>query len=308
MTGCRRAACQSAEVLVNARTFAMIGRVVASWLLVGSVAVLLGASAGQSTTALVTVLADEQAPVRGLAAKDFTVRDRNNNREVTGAELATEPMSVVVLVDTAQPPGGTTPPTQDVRTALLTFVKTLQDGSPDLRIALGEFAGASVMTVDFAAEPGAIQRAIERLAPNPQTSAVLLEALVDAGKMLERRPAPRRAVVTLDYNSPETSADRTMKQAADSLLKAGATLWAVSVRGTSSAATTREETLNKMTTESGGLRLFSVDSTGLSHQLKIIAHSLLSQYSITFTGARADPKDIVISSGRGKTLLSRWMR
>ena len=268
----------------------------------------LAASPRQSTTALVTVLGDAEGPVRGLAAKDFSVRDKNSNREVTSVELATEPMSVVLLVDTAQPPGGTTPPTQDVRTALLTFVKTLQEGSPDVRIALGEFAGASVMTVDFAAEPLALQKAIERLAPNPQTSAVMLEALVDAGKALERRPAPRRAVVTVDYNSPETSADRTMKQAADSLLKAGATVWAVSVRGTSSAATTREETLNKMTGESGGVRLFSVDSTGLSYQLKIIAHSLLSQYSVTFTGVRADPKDIVIGTGRGKALLSRWMR
>jgi len=63
-----------------------------------------------------------------------------------------------------------------------------------------------------------------------------------------------------------------------------------------------------MSDETGGMRLFSVDSTGLSHQLKIIAHSLLSQYSVTFTGARGNPKDIVVATGRGKVLLSRWMR
>lgn len=287
----------------------MTGRLVALCLLVGYVMALPRASERtQSTTALVTVIADAQGPVRDLSAKDFTVREKNNTREVTAADLSNEPMSVVLLVDTAKPPAGTMPPTQDLRAALLTFVKTLQNGSPEARVALGEFAGASVVSVDFAAEAGAVEKNIQRLAPNLQTSAVLLEALVDAGKMLAARPAPRRAVVTVDYNSPETSADRTMKQAAESLQKAGATLWSVSIRGSGSATTTREETLNKMSDETGGMRLFSVDSTGLSHQLKIIAHSLLSQYSVTFTSARGNPKDIVIATGRGKALLSRWMR
>jgi hypothetical protein len=277
---------------------------------VGACALLLGTGqAVQQRVALVTVVATAEAAVTDLTAKDFTVREGGNRREAAGAELATEPMSIVLLVDTAQPPMGVTPPTQDLRTAVSTFVNTVQSASPNARIALGQFAGASVAAVDFTAETQTLDKAILRLVPDLQATAVMLEALVDAGKKLADTPAPRRAIVTIDYNSPETSADRTMKEAAESVTKAGATLWAVSVRGTGATSSFREETLNKVSKASGGMRLHSATSTALASQMKIIAHSLLSQYTVTFASAGGDPKSITMETKRGaKVLLSPWVR
>src|SRR5438093_11806010 len=100
-----------------------------------SISVLLGAATGADKVALVTVVADANGPIRDLTAKDFVVKEDNASREVTGAELSTDPMSIVLLVDTAQPPIGVTPPTQDLRTALSTFVNTVQKGSPGTQIA-----------------------------------------------------------------------------------------------------------------------------------------------------------------------------
>jgi hypothetical protein len=259
--------------------------------------------------ALVTVAASADGPITDLTAKDFIIRDGGTRREAAGAELATEQMSIVLLVDTAQPPMGVTPPTQDLRTAVSTFVNTVQNASPNAQIALGQFAGASVVAVDFTTETQNLDKAILRLVPDIQATAVMLEALVDAGKKLADTPAPRRAIVTIDYNSPEASADRTMKQAAESINKAGATLWSVSVRGTGATSSFREEALNKVSKANGGMRLFSATSTALAGQMKAIANSLLSQYTVTFASGGGDPKSITMETKRGaKVLLSPWMR
>jgi hypothetical protein len=288
----------------------MIVHVVRTSAIVGACALLLGmGQAAQQRVALVTVIATADGPITDLTAKDFIVREGSNRREAAAAELATDPLSVVLLVDSAQPPMGVTPPTQDLRTAVSAFVTTLQTASPSAQIALGQFAGAAVTSVEFTTETQSLEKGIQRLVPDLTATAVMLEALVDAGKKLADAPAPRRSIVTIDYNSPETSADRTMKQAAESITKAGATLWAVSIRGTGSVSSFREETLNKVSKASGGTRLYSATSTALASQMKIIAHSLLSQYTVTFASSGGDPKSISMETKRGaKVQLSPWMR
>ena len=264
---------------------------------------------GQQRVALVNVIADASGPIRDLTAKDFIVTEDNKKREVVAAELAQDPLSIVLLVDSTQPAMGAQPPTQDLRSSLATFVKTIQAHNPGVQIAMSEFAGASVPRVAFSAKPGDLESAIGRLFPNQQSQAVLLEALVDAGKQMGELPPPRRAIVAVDFNSQEGSAERSMKAAADAVTKVGATLWSVSVRGTSSPSPIREEVLNKVIQNNGGLRLMPVDATGLTPNLKIIAHSLSSQYSVTFMREGNNPKALKFETSRGaKAQLTMWMR
>ena len=260
----------------------------------------------QSKMALVTVVADATGPLRDLTAKDFRVTEDGQQREVLSATVAEEPLSIALLVDSTQPPMGSVPPTQDLRTALATFVKAL----PGARIALSEFAGASVQKIGFAARPADLDAAIARLYPNHQGHAVLLEALIDASRQLAAQPAPRRAIVAVDFNSPEGSAERTMQAAVDEVHKAGATLWSVSVRGNVMTTPGREEVLNKIVKANGGLRLMPVDATGLEPNLKIVAHSLASQYTVAFNRpGGANPKMTKFETTRGaKVQLTPWMR
>jgi hypothetical protein len=202
------------------------------------------------------------------------------------------------------------PPTQDLRRALSSFVTIVKGASPTAQISLMEYAGAAVTTVDFTAETPAIDKNIQKLFPNRQADAVLIEALVDAGKKLSDKPTPRRAIVTVDFNSPDTSAQHTMQQAAENIRKAGATVWSVSVRGTASSASAREEVLNVVTRASGGQRLTAVEATGLEPMLKSIANSLLSQYTVSFTrpaDAQVKSTQMETSTG-GKVLVTPWMR
>jgi hypothetical protein len=267
---------------------------------------------GQQKVALVTVVADASGPIKNLTAKDFIVTDDNTKREVIDAQLADDPLSIALLVDTTQPPMGAIPPTQDLRTAVTSFIKTVQAGSPSAKISLSEIAGAAVTPVNFTTKFEDLEKAINHLVPNEPRYAVLLEALVDASKRLGEQPPPRRAIVSIDFNSQEGSAERMLKDAVEAVHKAGATLWPVSVRGSAQTQTTpiREEALNKITQANGGMRFQPVDAPGLEPNLKAVANSLNSQYSITFvrTGG-GNPKSTRIETSKGaKVLLTPWMR
>jgi VWFA-related protein len=260
--------------------------------------------------ALVTVIAEAGAPIRQLTARDFVVKEDGKKAEVTDAKLTKDPLSVALLIDVSQPPRGASRSVQDLRNAAAAFVKTIHAVSPEAQIGLVMFAGAPITAVDFTNKPDDLDAAISRIFPNQQTVGVLLEAMLDSARKLEARPAPRRAMVTIDFNSPEGSSDRTVQQAADALTNSGATLWAVSIRGTGPSSSNREELLNRMTKASGGKRFSSVDATGLEGMLKNVAASLTSQYVVTFTSPGDGPaKSTTFETADGKkVLLTPFMR
>ena len=80
------------------------------------------ASEARTQTVYVTVLGPKNAPVTGLSAADFSVREDNAPREVLKAEIATDPMQVVLLVDDSQ---ASTDALQPLREGLTAFVDKL---------------------------------------------------------------------------------------------------------------------------------------------------------------------------------------
>jgi hypothetical protein len=267
-------------------------------------------------TALVTVIAEAGGPVASLTADDFVVREDRAMRQVVAAERAAEPIFVTLLVDTVAPPipvqdgRAGLPQTQDLRRGLTSFVTTIKGGSPDAQIAVMEYAGAAVTVLDFTSEKTAMDRYIQRLFPNRRADGVVIDALVDAGKKLSDKPSPRRAIVSVDFNSRDSSDVQAMNQAAEIIHKSGATVWTISIRGTSASSSNREKVLNVVTRASGGMRLTAVEATGLESMLKSVANSLLSQYTVTFTRpANAEVKSTQMETSKGrKVLLTPWMR
>jgi hypothetical protein len=215
-----------------------------------------------------------------------------------------------LLIDTSQPPMGMQYPTQDVRAAVAAFVKTVHARNPGAQISIGDFGGAAVTRVGFTTKPAELDAVIGKIYPNHQSQAVMLEALVDAAKRLGEQPAPRRAIVSLDFNSSEGSPDRLMKTAIEATHKSGVTLWPVSVRGTALSPPNREDVLNRITQANGGLRLTPVEASGLQPALQTFANSLASQYSVTFVRMGGDtPNKTTFETTRGaKVLRTPWMR
>ena len=195
---------------------------------------------------------------------------------MTAAEPATDPLFVVLLADTTKSPMGITYPTQDVRGSLSAFAKIVTTENPSAEIALMEYGGAAVMTVNFAPTTDGVMKAIGRLVPGQRASGVLFEALVDAGKELGKRTSPRRAIVAINFSWPDSS-QMIPKAVADSVLKSGASVWAVSIQGAPDSsnfqigsqsvdnmmAANREIVLTNLPAMTGGQRLTGVTSTDL---------------------------------------------
>ncbi len=261
-------------------------------------------------TALVTVVAEARGPVANLGPRDFVVREDREPRDVLEVRQATEPIFVTLLIDTIRTPAGVLAPTQDLRRGLAAFVSTIKGGSPDAQIAILDYAGATVTAVDFTSELPTLERYIQRLFPNRQVDAVLIEALVEGARKLGDKPSPRRAIVVVDFNARDGSAVPAMQEAAETVRKSGATVWTVAVRLTSATSSHREDVLNVVTRSSGGTRLTIVEPTGLEAMLRSVANSLLSQYTVTFTrpvNARVKSTQMETAKG-GKVLLTPWMR
>lgn len=271
-----------------------------------------------SVTALVTVFPDTPEPLRSLTAGDFIVREDGAAREVTGAGLAADSLFVSLLVDTTQPPVGTQAPVQDMRAALSAFVRILRTHGSLGGIALGEFAGASVPVVPFGKPAASMDAAISRLYPNRPSDGVLLEALVDAAQALGAQPPPRRAIVSLDLHSVESSQDRMMERATQAVQKTGAMYFAISVRGLGAPASnprhgtsfSRDAVLDALTAASGGLRLTAALPSGLEALLAQVAAGLVSQYEVTLARPPGRPLKPLRMECRcaGRVLVSSMIR
>lgn len=275
-------------------------------LIVGAAAV--AARVLQERSLLVTVLDKDGVALRDLAPSDFRVTEDGVARTVTGAALSAEPLSVIVLVDTTKSRMGTPEPTRDVRAAVQTFVKTVYAGGQPTQMAIMEYAGAGVMLRGFTDKVADVEKAAGRLVPSQQSTAVLLETLIDAAKEVGKRPGPRRAIVVMDRGSQESSQVRADRITSE-IEKSGASVWAVSLAQSSGVSVpARDYALESLTAATGGVRLTGVAPSSLEALMKKIADALVSQYAVTYT-SEGSPKVITPGASRGTTVLrAPWIK
>jgi len=260
--------------------------------------------------AVVTVVAESGTPIRDLTTKDFVVKEGGKKLDVVDARLSTDPLSVALLLDTAQPPRGIAAPTRELRAAPAAFAKIVLETNPDATIALWPYANSATLAVDFTSRADDLGGALARLYSTPQTGSALIEALEAAAKPLAARPGSRRAIVSVDFNSPEASAASVVQKAADAIARSGASLWVVSVRGNAMSSPIREDIVERMTKATGGRLILTIEPSGLENALVKVAASLTSQYVVTFTRTEGGKmKRPTFETTRGpKVLATPFMR
>ncbi|MGH9409244.1 MAG: hypothetical protein ACRD1V_07300 [Vicinamibacterales bacterium] len=267
----------------------------------------LGASqtaAGAQASLLVTVLASAKAPVADLTASDFKVHDGNQSIAVASAEHVTTPLAIELIVENTLPPMSAAPRTRELRTSLRAFVDAIRAGNADAKIGVFTDAPATVPVVGLNAPPADLDTSITNLTPAHLQSGTLLEALVDAGHALAEAPARRRAIVAIDFASPDPTPRAVVLNIEGAVFGSRATVWSVSVVAGSPETPQRDEMLDGLTKDSGGHRQAIVGASGLQNQLKAIANSLLSQYQIQIARPAGDLKLLKIETSKGKVMIS----
>lgn len=258
--------------------------------------------------ALVTVLADQSRPANALAPADFKITDGNDRVEVIEAMPARDPLSIVLLVDTALPADGSAV-TPELRRALKAFVAAIQAGDPSAQIALYQVSNAARPVKEFTAARADLDAGIDLIASGTEAGSKMLEGVGTAAKLLTPKPAPRRAIVAVSIGTAEGTS-LNPKIVSDQVVKSGATLWVVSVQNSRDASLTNRDTVwTRATEDTGGQRLNVVQANRLDVPLQSIANSLLSQYFLKMVRPGSGPVRGFKGTAAGSSVLfTRWTR
>ena len=252
----------------------------------------------------VSVIDSRGHTVAGLTAADFVVQLDGTRQTIESVTPANEPLSLALLTDRL---GLSTTYTQfDVQRALGTFVKTLRQASPDVRIALSTFDGPVSHITGFTNAGTELDRALTRL-PSVAPDSTLLDAIKDASTMMLRAPTPRRAIFALvAAYRPDQSTVRS-DEAGQFLQLSGASFWALEVvrdltQGGNAASDPRELLLESGTTLSGGLRQMISRLSELEPALIQFANQLAGQYQITYGPGGGTRRSRLVIGVRGNGL------
>ena len=228
----------------------------------------------------VSVLDKDGAPVTGLAAADFVVREDRVVREVLSAEKATDPITLPLIIDNSQ---AATPYIPDIRLALKSFVKRLAGRNPMAVTVFGE--RPSILT-DYTLEAASLEKGIERLFPVTGSGSYLLQAVDDVAKGLAKRDFERAVILAITAGGPEFT-DRYYEDFLPRLRDSGATFDAMVIAPkppnlSDYGQRNREMFLDAATRATGGDRFTLLSSMALAGALDRLADELAGQYRITY--------------------------
>jgi hypothetical protein len=262
-----------------------------------------GAPAVIDKSLFVAVVDSEGRPVKDVRMGDILIREDGQDREVIAIKPASQPISVAVLVDTAQGSRVTdaygTPEeyVRDIRVATSTFAKQLLSKSPDAAVMLMEFGQAAIPVVPFTSSLADFDKGVNRLTSKPGVGSVLLEAINAANNDLAKRPSTRRAIVTLNLEPSDEQSREEPKKIVEAFKKSGAQLWSLSVQRGGLKNSRRDLVINDFAKATGGQRDFIVGISAAAGILQRYADALAGQYEVVYKRPESNKPAQVIQVG-----------
>ena len=281
-------------------------------LMVALGALLLAAApaAGQSVerNLAVAVLDGDGAPVPGLGAADFVVREDGARREVLRVRQDTAPLQIALLVDTSEAAARAI---GDFRKGLRAFIDAMDGGD---RIALISFGGPPRILAASTPERAPLQDAADGVFSSVGTAAYLLDALSETAEGFVKREVNRPVMVVLateglDHSYANvTSVLRTLEEAAitvhtvvltgrrfDNRFNRGPGRFdPLSGAGSLNALDSslaqwridRDRVLNRGPLLTGGRRRDLFTNSGVERTMRAVAAELRSRYLVVYAAPR----------------------
>ena len=227
----------------------------------------------------VSVVNAKGAPVPGLTAADFVVKEDGVAREVLKAGPATEPMDIALVVDDSQ---ASTAAIQPLREGLNAFVDTLKGKGEISLVTIGE---RPTSLVNYTRDTAAVKKEINRLFARPGSGAYLTEGILDVSKGLEKRKAARPVIVVITFAGVEFS-NQQYRPVLDQLLASGATLHVLEVgippASNNDELRNRNLVIAEGTEQTGGRRDQLLADTAIPDRMRQLADELATQYLVTY--------------------------
>jgi von Willebrand factor type A domain len=266
-------------------------------------AAIVRTQGGVDKSLFMSVLDEKGKPVKDMVADDILIREDGVDRQVVAVKPAATPISVAILVDTAQGTRVTdaygTPEeyVRDLRVTVSSFAKQLLGQSPNASVSLMEFGQAAITMVKFTTDPVEFEKGVNRIVSRPGVASVLSEALEAANKDLAQRPGGRRAIVSINLEPSNEQSFDNAKPIKDAFRKSGAQLWALSIHRGKLQNSKRDVVLNDFSKLTGGQRDYIVGISAAEGILKGYADALVYQYEVVYKRPESNKETMAIQIG-----------
>jgi VWFA-related protein len=228
----------------------------------------------------VSVVDGKGEPAKGLTDTDFRVREDGVIREVKKAGIATDQLTIALLVDDSQ---AISPALQMIREAIDGFIKAMAGKA---EIALITFGERPTIAADYTTDQKKLLDAAHRIFARPGGGAYLLDAIVDASKGLAKRETKRPVMVVLAIDDEIEFSNRQYTQVLEDLAKSRAALHTITLGtpGTSQVdeMRNRNQVIALGTERTGGRRDNVLPLTGAAPRMKQLANELTYQYVVSY--------------------------
>jgi tight adherence protein B len=218
-----------------------------------------------------------------IPASAFNLAEDGEKRRATAQALSNTGLDVVLAIDTSGSMSGAA--IDAAKSAATAFVAQMPPGT---RIAVVGFGTAPYVVSDFNGSPER-QGAIAGLRANGETS--LYDALLESDKLLADSPAGARKTIVVLSDGGDTRSVNPIGAVSTQVAQDGTRIYAVGL----ATPETDLNSLNRLTSETGGRFALATDPTALVGLYRSIATDLSNEYAVEYSAKSREQSTVTLT-------------